>query len=178
MSVLGKPQEILVLGLGNVLLQDEGIGVHVVTQIQHQYRFTPEIDILDGGTSGLDLLPEFYDRKAIIIVDAVEFKQEPGYIGLIKNDDILAQIQTKLSIHHLGLADVLSAARMVDKLPEEMVLVGIQPASMETVLELSEAVNKIVPRVIEAVLFLLGEWGISAEKVTSTPISGVLHRIE
>ncbi len=177
MSVPGDyKSDTLILGLGNVLLQDEGLGVQIINRIQDQYRFEPAVDILDGGTAGLDLLPDLEDRQQVIIVDAVDFNEEPGYIGLIENDNILAKIQTKLSIHHLGLADVLSAAKLTDQFPPEIVLVGVQPESMDQNLELTETVINVVPRVIEAVLFRLNQWGIAATKISDQDRAGVFRR--
>ncbi|MFH1853119.1 MAG: HyaD/HybD family hydrogenase maturation endopeptidase [Candidatus Neomarinimicrobiota bacterium] len=176
MSVPGnQPAAILVLGLGNILLQDEGVGVRAVASLSNNFRFRPQIDIVDGGTAGLDLLPEFDDREKILIVDAVEFNQPPGYIGLIENDAILVRIQTKLSIHHLGLADVLSAAKMLDKMPAEIVLVGVQPGGVNPVLELTPAVDKIMPRVLEAILTRLQQWGVAAERTAAEKRAGVFN---
>jgi len=79
-----------------------------------------EIDIIDGGTTGMDLLPYFEDNDRLIIVDAVNFDQDPGFIGIIENDTILQQINSKLSLHHLGLADVLSSAQLLDIKPDEI----------------------------------------------------------
>lgn len=177
MSAPGSEQsQVLILGLGNVLLQDEGVGVHVVKQLDASYKFDPPVDLIDGGTAGLDLLPEFDDRERVIIVDAVDFDQEPGYIGLIEGADILTRLQTKLSIHHLGLADILSAARLLDKTPEHLLLVGVQPQSMEPKLELTTAVISVVPRVIEAVLYRLKEWGISHIRQANVTKTEVLSR--
>lgn len=174
MSVPGKiSSDILILGLGNVLLQDEGVGVHVVNQLQKHYLFNPSVDLIDGGTSGLDLLGDIEDRTRIIIVDAIEFGQYPGYVGILKNDEILARIQTKLSIHHLGLSDILSTLILLDKIPPEIILVGIQPEKLETGLVLSETVNEAVPKAVSIIFTLLEEWGISATQNSADNQTGV-----
>jgi len=166
-SVPGKiSSDILILGLGNVLLRDEGVGVHVVNQLLEQYLFNSSVEIIDGGTSGLDLLGDIEGRARIIIVDAIEFGQYPGYIGLLKHDEILARIQTKLSIHHLGLSDILSTLILLDKIPSEIVLVGIQPEMLETGLVLSEAVNEVIPKVIKVIFSQLKKWGVTAKQST------------
>jgi hydrogenase maturation protease len=84
--------EVVVLGLGNILMEDEGIGVHAVNHLEENYRFKPEIEIVDGGTSGLDLLPFFGTEKSILLIDAVNFDMAPGTVGVLEDDDILAQL--------------------------------------------------------------------------------------
>lgn len=153
---------IAVLGIGNVIMQDEGIGVHVVKHLEEAYRFEPQINIIDGGTSGAELLSFFDDHDRMIIVDAVEFEKEPGFIGTIEHDDILRRLTTKMSMHHLGLTDVLSNAKLLDIEPEEIFLVGMQPKSMEITMDLSEIATEQMPQVVHAVLDKLESWGVKS----------------
>lgn len=150
-------------------MQDEGVGVFIANTILEKYDFKPEIQIIDGGTTGLDLLPYFEENDKVIIVDAVDFGKEPGFIGSIENDDILRVLNTKLSLHHLGLSDVLSTMKIMDINPSQIFLLGIQPSKMEELeMELSEIVSSKTNRMIEVVLQKLEEWGIeSKEKVQS-----------
>ena len=83
--------DVVVLGLGNLLMQDEGVGIHALRLLQETYRFNPEIELIDGGTSGLDLLPFFRPESRMIMLDAMEFNQPPGGIGRVENEDILAR---------------------------------------------------------------------------------------
>ena len=96
--------KVTLIGLGNILLQDEGVGVQAVKYIQERYEVPPELEIVDGGTSGLDLLPFIEGRDRVLFVDAVNFGKEPGYIGVLKNAEIPAFFGAKSSLHHLGLA--------------------------------------------------------------------------
>ena len=155
---------IAVLGLGNILLQDEGIGVHVVKELENNYHFTPQINLIDGGTSGFDLLPYFEENDKIIIVDAVNFGEEPGFIGAYENDDILRKLNKKLSLHHLGLTDLLADMKLHDIEPSEIYLLGIQPNSMEMDLNLSELISTKQDRLVELVLQKLNEWNITSNK--------------
>ena len=109
--------KIAVLGVGNILMQDEGIGVHLINELTEKYCFDPQVTLIDGGVMGIDLLPYFDDFDRMVIIDAVEFEKEPGFIDIIENENILALFTTKMSLHHLGLKDVLSYAKLLDQQP-------------------------------------------------------------
>jgi hydrogenase maturation protease len=147
------------LGLGNILQQDEGVGVHVVRHIQTHYE-TPGLEIVDGGTGGLSLLPFIEDRDHLLIVDAVDFGQEPGYIGILRNEEIPALFGVKASLHHLGLMDVLAAAQLLDQAPRDLCLIGIQPQTIALGLELSSLMVQKLPELVVAIITQLQAWGI------------------
>ena len=153
--------QVTLIGLGNILLQDEGIGVQAVRYIQERYEVPPELEIVDGGTSGLDLLPFIEDRDRVLFVDAVNFRKEPGYIGVLQNAEIPVFFGAKSSLHHLGLADVLAAAQLRDTLPPEICLIGIQPQSLELGLELSPTLQARLDAFLEQILAKLQDWGLS-----------------
>jgi hydrogenase maturation protease len=155
---------IALLGLGNLLLMDEGIGVHIVKSVEENYHFSPPISIIDGGTSGTDLLPVFETNQNILIVDAVNFEQEPAYIQLLYNDEILHQLTTKLTMHHIGLADVLSSSKLLGYEPDEICLIGIQPGVIDTGLELSDDLKANFSRIVELVLEKLNSWNVEYQK--------------
>lgn len=150
------------IGLGNILLQDEGVGVQAVRYIQERWETPPELEIVDGGTSGLDLLPYIEDRDRVLFVDAVNFGRAPGYIGVLENEAIPAFFAAKSSLHHLGLADVLAAAYLLDTLPPEICLIGIQPHTLEPGLELSPVLQARLDVFLEKILEKLRDWGISS----------------
>ncbi len=156
---------IALLGLGNILLRDEGVGVHIVQSVEKNYTFFPPISIIDGGTSGTDLLPVFEENRKILIVDAVNFEKEPGYIQLLLNDDIFQQLTTKLTMHHIGLADVLSTSKLLEYTHEEICLVGIQPEIIDTGLELSELLNSQLAKFEHVVIDKLKTWDLTIEKI-------------
>ncbi len=156
---------VTVLGLGNILLSDEGFGVHAVTALRQQYVFSPSIDIIDGGTMGLDLLPLFQDRNRILIIDAVDFGKHPGHIGTLEGDAIRSVLNPKLSVHHIGLADLLLTAKLTRETPLELCLLGIQPDSLETGLVLSGQISRSVDTVITMAIRRLQEWQIKVSSV-------------
>jgi hydrogenase maturation protease len=148
------------IGLGNILLKDEGVGVHVVNAIRERYTFSPEIQIIDGGTLGLDLLPFFEGKREILIIDAVDFRKEPGHIGMLENDAIPSELFSKLSVHHIGLSDVLFAAKLKDLTPAKLCLIGIQPQSLEVGLEMTDCIRDKMEDVIALAIKKLKEWNI------------------
>jgi hydrogenase maturation protease len=150
----------LVLGLGNILLGDEGVGVRVVERLLELYEFPQEVQVLDGGTLALDLLPYVEDADRLLVIDALEMGTEPGTIARLEGDQVPAFLSIKISSHQMGLADVLAAARLRDLYPGELVLWGVQPGAMSAGLELSSPVAAQVEVLVDRVLAELSRWGI------------------
>ena len=138
----------VLLGLGNVLMKDERLGVHVVNTIRERYDCPPELEIVDGGTLGLDLLPLFEQFDRMVIVDAVNFGREPGYIGVLEDDQIPAVLFSKLSVHQIGLADLISVAKLKGVMPAKVCLIGMQPSPDDFTLgvEMSDIVNENIEK--------------------------------
>ncbi len=152
---------ILVLGLGNILLQDEGVGVHIVRKLENDYRFDPHIDIVDGGTMGMDLIPYFDHRKRVIIIDVVNFGKMPGYVQKLNDHEILTTINTKLSEHQSGLRDVLSTLKLMEIEPDKIILFGIQPKSVDMGLKSSSDLQPAIEKVLTLILNTLNNWGVN-----------------
>jgi hydrogenase maturation protease len=153
-------KKITVLGLGNILLRDEGVGVHAIEELRKAYDFPENVEIIDGGTMGLDLLPFIEDADKLLIVDAVNLKKAPGTIAIIEDSDIPAFVSTKLSIHQIGLPDVIYALKLMDLTPPRMTLIGIQPESLETGLGMSGAINSNFGQLLNAIIGKLNAWGV------------------
>jgi hydrogenase maturation protease len=150
----------LVLGLGNILLSDEGLGVRVIERLEQCYHFSDDVRVLDGGTLGLDLLPYLEDAHRLLVVDVLEMGAAPGTIARLEGDEIPAFLGPKVSPHQMGLADLLVAARLRDLLPQELVLWGAQPQTMKVGLELSPCIAAQVDPLVGRVLDELSCWGI------------------
>lgn len=148
------------IGLGNILLKDEGVGVHAVNTMRERYLFSPEVKVIDGGTLGLDLLPFFEGKENVLIIDAVDFRKEPGHIGMLEDDAIPSALFSKLSVHHIGLSDVLFAAKLKDLTPAKLCLIGIQPQSLEVGLEMTECIRDRIEELIARAIKKLEEWNI------------------
>ncbi len=153
---------IAVFGIGNILLSDDGVGIHVLHKLQNEYNFSPSIELIDGGTKGLDLLPLFENRDKVLILDAANFKKEPGTIDTVEGDNIPSFLSTKLSVHQIGLPDMLYAAKLMNIMPQETCLIGMQPLSMETSTDMSEIVSERMDAFIDRVVEKLSEWGVEA----------------
>jgi hydrogenase maturation protease len=153
---------VALLGLGNVLLKDEQVGVHVVNTIKERYACSPGFQIVDGGTLGLDLLPLFESVDKVLIVDAIDFGKEPGYVGILEDNEIPALIFPKVSMHHLGLADLLTAASLRGSMPSRLCLIGIQPVASDYTfgIEMSDIVNDNIEKAINVTIDKLKEWNI------------------
>ena len=149
---------ITLIGLGNILLKDEGVGVHVANAIRERYSFSPEVEIIDGGTLGLDLLHYFEGRDKVLLVDAVDFRKEPGYIGIMDDDAIPSTLFAKLSVHHIGLSDVLFAAKLLDYTPSKIRLIGIQPQSLDVGLDVTDCIASKIEELMRLVIETLKEW--------------------
>ena len=133
---------VLVLGIGNILLQDEGIGVHVVQTLQHRYQIPAEIELLDGGTAGMSLLEDLMDKDHVIIIDAVHTGEPPGTVVRLADEAVPVFLQQRISPHQLGLSEVLAALVLADKKPSHLVLVGVVPESMELSLEMTPTIEQ------------------------------------
>jgi hydrogenase maturation protease len=130
---------ILVLGLGNILLSDEGVGVRIVEALDASHELPDGVDLLDGGTSGMDLLDMVADRDCLIVADAVNAAGPAGRLIRLEDDDIRALFELRFSPHQLGLSDLLAALRLVDKAPRRVVIIGVVPQDLTLGLELSPA---------------------------------------
>lgn len=152
--------ETLILGIGNLVMTDDGIGVRVVQELARRYQFTADVKVLDGGTLGLDLLPHLEGVGRLLIIDAVMTSDPPGTIVRLEGDRIPAVFATKLSPHQMGLQDLLAVAELMGHAPAEMVLLGVQPADLELGDALSPAVAECLEPLIGRCLAELAAWRI------------------
>jgi hydrogenase maturation protease len=150
------------IGLGNILMRDDGVGVHAVNEIERRFRFVPEIDVVDGGTLGLALLPLIAEYTRVLFVDAVEAGLEPGAIVVREGEEVPALMGSQVSAHQAGLADLMYAARLAGVMPSVVCLVGIQPREVAIGLETTTLLKDKREDLIRAVLTKLDAWGIRA----------------
>lgn len=142
----GNEARVLIMGIGNSLLQDDGVGVLVTERLRQRFESETGVRCLDGGTLGLSLLPEIEDIPCLIVVDAAELGAPPGTIRVFRNAEMDRQLSgRKSTVHEVALADLLAAAEMSGRAPGERTLVAIQPASTEWGLEPTPAVGARVP---------------------------------
>jgi hydrogenase maturation protease len=156
--------ETLVLGVGNLLLSDEGAGLRVVERLVTTYQIPKEVQALDGGTLGLDLL-HYLERAEgqpvdnLLVVDAVEMGEQPGALVRLEGDEVPSFLSVKMSPHQIGIPDMLFAAKLRDLYPPNVVLWGVQPGCLEIGLDLSPPVAAQVDVLVEKILDELAQWG-------------------
>lgn len=153
----------LVLGIGNLVMADDGVGVRVVQRLQRDYRFPPGVTVMDGGTLGLDILPWLEGVEQLLMVDAIETGWEPGTVVRLVGEELPVALKTKLSPHQMGLQDLLAVAELQGFSPREMVLWGVQPAVLELGMELSPPVAAQLDTLVDRVLAELAGWGVGVE---------------
>ncbi len=156
---------VVVLGVGNILMSDEGVGVHAVTALAERYDFPDSVEIIDGGTSGMDCLDRIADSDLLLIADCMRKSGKlPGDITRIADDEINAWFKTKISPHQVGLSDVLAACCFHGISPKKVVLVGVQPESFETSMELTPTVAAVLDQVVERLVAEIAAMGVNATR--------------
>ncbi len=151
----------LVLGIGNLIMSDDGIGVKVVRHLADRYQIPEGLALLEGGTMGLNLLGDLEGVDRLLVVDALETGGASGTIMRIEGDEISLGIETRLSPHEIGLRDLLTAAALIGEAPAEVVLWGIQPECLDVGEELSPAVASRLDELTDKVADELRRWGFS-----------------
>jgi hydrogenase maturation protease len=151
--------DLLVLGLGNALLRDDGVGPAAVARLRDGYDLPAGVQCLDGGTLGLALLPYLEDARTVIIVDAIQADGPPGTLVRIEGDDVGPAVATRLSPHQVGVADLLQGARWHDRSPGRLVLLGIVPESIELGVGLSRPVLRAMPALVDFVCAEAASYG-------------------
>lgn len=154
----------LILGTGNLLLSDDGLGVHTIRRLQETVELPAEVQILDGGTLGLNLLPFLEGISYLLIVDAMQTGQPPGTLRRLAGDEVPAYLAIKMSPHEIGVPDMLFAAKLRDLYPHEVVIWGVQPATTEVGLALSPPVAAQLDPLVEEILAELARWGIEVRQ--------------
>jgi hydrogenase maturation protease len=146
-----ESSKVVVLGLGNILHSDDGVGSQAIGKLRRDPRMLNDVSLLDGGTLGLELLTYLWDCNYLLVLDAVDVGQPPGTLVRMSSQELRA-LPGRGSVHQLGVADLLVALRVLaDRMPE-VVLLGVQPASTEWGTELSPAVAAALPALADAAL--------------------------
>jgi hydrogenase maturation protease len=141
----------VIIGVGNVLLKDEGIGVHVVRALQEMSLASADVEVVDGGTSP-DALDRAEGADKLIVVDAARGGGEPGTVYRFRPDDVSEEPKLLTSLHDLGLLDSLKMMRLVGNPPRETVIIAVEPAEVDWGLELTSALKEKLPAIVRLVV--------------------------
>lgn len=156
----GAPPSVIVMGVGNTLMRDDGIGVWAVRALAETYDWPARVRLVDGGVAGLRCLSEFEGAEHLLIIDAVSGKEPPGAIYRLTPENLSARRGPLFSAHEVGVVELLSVAEMMGKLPRTRIL-GVQPQEVDEVgLDLSPALRRILPRVVDAAVGELESLGV------------------
>ena len=145
-----KTIAVLVLGLGNVLLGDDGLGAAAAARIERDYRIPPGVRLEDGGTLGMSLLGLIAESEHVILVDAVRTDDPPGTFVRLDGADVMDAVRDRLSPHQVGVADLLDAARLIDCYPATVTLLGLVPEAIELAVVRSDAVGEGLAELVAA----------------------------
>ncbi len=150
--------EINVLGLGNTMFSDEGFGVEAVTLLEQTHSFPPYVNLIDGGTQGIYLLHHIEDADCVLIFDALIPVDYDVKVYKFLNEELPAFIHRKMSSHQIGLSELLSLAKLHDKMPRQIALVGIPPQELEMNVGLSETARELIPAAVEEGINIINKW--------------------
>lgn len=161
-------KKIGILGIGNLIVGDEGFGVHAVRYLEENYDFPDSVLIKDGGTAGIYMSPFLEECDPVLVIDVVDIEAEPGSMHYYSNDDVKAgKISTRMSPHQLGLLEILEICKLRDAAPETLEFYCVVPKKLDTSTELSDVVAPRVKEISEIVLKRLAELGVEAKRRTS-----------
>ena len=145
-GVSAPPLQVLILGVGNLLLKDDGFGVHLINELQDT-EFPQNIKVMEAGTVSHQLIPLFHEIDHLIVVDVVEANDVPGSLFRFSPDDMRFATEHQVSLHQISLIDVLHMADLTGKKPKT-VIIGVQPKDVSSwSLELSDELKAVIPKV-------------------------------
>ena len=152
----------LVIGVGSPLMGDDGLGLAALEALRKGWTFDPALELMDGGTWGMNLLPFIESSSRVLILDAIRAGREPGDFVRLEGDQIPRYFATKLSPHQIDLKEVLALAELRGTFPEHTIVAGLEPAVIEMSVSLSDQVRAGLPGLVRHVLDQLAIWGFRA----------------
>ena len=158
---LAKDRRVVVLGVGNLLWADEGFGVRCVEALGDGWDFGEEVDLLDGGTLGLALVPLLLNASHVLLFDAVDHRGPPGSLMVVRETEVPRFMTgSKMSLHQAGMNDILASLELLNHRPERFTVIGIKPVELADYGgSLTEPVQQQVPVALQLGLAELAAWG-------------------
>ncbi len=163
-TTMDVQREVLVLGIGNLLWADEGFGVRAVEALNQAFRFPAAVELMDGGTLGLSLLPYIETSRRVLVFDAVDFGLPPGGLKVLRDAEVPAWGARKMSPHQNGFNDVLALAHLHDCAPEQIIAIGVQPLTLDDFGgSLTEPVRARLDEAVALAAAELAHWGFAGD---------------
>ncbi len=153
-----------VLGIGNIILSDEGFGVRVVEYLEKNFRFPENVSLIDGGTLGVELTHFIKGTRRLLIIDSIDGGAEEGKIFHLRGEEIKNHFAQKISAHEVGIQDVLTMLELSGKKIPCVELIGAQPFSLEAGVELTAQMKKLVPLFADKAVEILKSWGVEVQR--------------
>jgi len=150
---------VLVLGMGNILLEDEGLGIRALEILRRDFEMPGGVELLDGGTTGMGLLDDISGRDHLLVLDAVQTGEPPGTLVVMRGDEVPVYFGIRVTPHQLGLADVLATLELSDEQPGSVSVLGMVPFSLEMALELSGPVRSRMGELVNLAVQELSDLG-------------------
>jgi hydrogenase maturation protease len=154
----------VVLGIGNTILSDEGVGVHAAQALLDGYDLPAGVEVIDGGTAGMELLEPLSGVDLLVVLDAVKNGQPAGTVIKLVGDQVPVFFRAKLSPHQVSICDVLASLEFVGDKPGDMVLIGVEPENLELGLDMTPAVAARVPEMVELAVAELAARGVELKE--------------
>ena len=158
----------VVLGLGNPLMGDDGLGLAVLGRLRDEWDLPGSVELVDGGTWGMNLLPLIEDAPELVLVDAIRTGAPAGTVVELDRERLPRYLTHKLSPHQVDLKEVLALAEFRGTLPSRTVAIGAEPAEVELSLELTPALQEAAEAVVLAVVARLERWGHGCRRRAAT----------
>jgi hydrogenase maturation protease len=152
---------VVILGVGNTIRADEGVGVRVVEALERDYVLPEGVVAIDGGTSSMEMLDDLSSLDFLLVIDAINDSKSPGTLIRLAGDDVPVFFRRNLSPHGIGLSDVLAALEFMGAQPQETLILGVQPLSMNLGTELTPSIAACVPQLVAQVVVELTARGIA-----------------
>lgn len=150
---------ITVVGVGNILVQDEGLGVRTVEYMQEHMKFPEElVQLLDGGTLGMDLLPYIGGTKKLLIIDAINARDEAGKFYRFEGEHLNEYFSNQISVHDLGVNDMLAALKITEEPIDEVIVIGYSPYVVDLGVDLTPEMAVKIPELAEIAKGLVEKW--------------------
>jgi hydrogenase maturation protease len=159
----------VILGIGNIILSDEGVGVRAAEALETAYDIPDDVEVIDGGTAGMELLGPLTGVDLLLVLDAIKAGRKPGTVVTLVGSEVPVFFRSKLSPHQISICDVLAGLEFSGEAPKDLVLIGCEPESLELGLELTPAIAAQVPEMVRIAIAELARRGVRLnEKIACT----------